>query len=103
MVIPHYVREIVEQVAFEARESEYIDQKSGVSTRMTITAMENVVSAAERRAYSNDEAETVVRVSDIYYAVPALTGKLELVYEGEQEGAVSVAQHLIGKAVSKNI
>jgi len=101
VVIPHYVREIVEQVAFEARESEYIDQKSGVSTRMTITAMENVVSAAERRAYSNDEAETVVRVSDIYYAVPALTGKLELVYEGEQEGAVSVAQHLIGKAVSK--
>ncbi|MCC5927553.1 MAG: AAA family ATPase [Bacteroidetes bacterium] len=99
--IPHYVREIIEQIAFEARESEYIDQKSGVSTRMTITAMENAVSAAERRALRNVESETTIRVCDIFYTVPSLTGKLELVYEGEQEGAVSVAQHLIGKAVSK--
>jgi len=99
--VPYYVRQIIEQVAFEARDSEYIDQKSGVSTRMTITAMENVVSAAERRAITNAETITSVRVSDLYYMVPALTGKLELVYEGEQEGAVSVAQHLIGKAISK--
>jgi magnesium chelatase subunit I len=99
--VPYYVRQIVEQVAFEARESEYIDQKSGVSTRMTITAMENVVSAAERRAVMNAETVSSVRVSDLYYMVPALSGKLELVYEGEQEGAVSVAQHLIGKAISK--
>lgn len=99
--IPHYVREIIEQIAFEARESEYIDQKSGVSTRMTITAMENAVSAAERRALKNKEEETTIRVCDIFYTVPSLTGKLELVYEGEQEGAVSVAQHLIGKSVTK--
>lgn len=100
IAIPHYVREIIEQIAFEARKSEYIDQKSGVSTRMTITAMENAVSAAERRAIINGENSSTVRVSDIFYTVPALTGKLELVYEGEQEGAVSVAQHLVGKAVS---
>lgn len=99
--IPHYVREIVEQIAFEARGSEYVDQKSGVSTRMTITAMEQVISAAERRAITTGETQTVVRISDIYYAVPALTGKLELVYEGEQEGAVRVAQLLIGKSIQK--
>lgn len=99
--IPHFVREIIEQIAFEARDSEYIDQKSGVSTRMTITAMENAVSAAERRAFHNKEDETCIRISDIFFTVPALTGKLELVYEGEQEGAASVAKHLIGKAVSK--
>lgn len=98
--IPHYVREIIEQIAFEARESEYIDQKSGVSTRMTITAMENAVSSAERRALRNAENVTTIRVCDLFHTVPALTGKLELVYEGEQEGAVSVAQHLIGKSIS---
>lgn len=99
--IPHYIREIIEQIAFEARESEYIDQKSGVSTRMTITAIENAVSSAERRALGCNETKAVIRVSDLFGAVPAITGKLELVYEGEQEGAVSVAQHLIGKAISK--
>jgi magnesium chelatase subunit I len=99
--IPHYVKEIIEQIAFEARDSEFIDQKSGVSTRMTITAMENAVSAAERRALHNSEDSTMIRVCDIFHTVPSLTGKLELVYEGEQEGAVSVAQHLIGKAVSR--
>ncbi len=98
--IPEVYREIIEQAAFEARNSEYVDQKSGVSTRMTITAMEQVVSSAERRAVLNGENQTVLRISDIYHMVPALTGKLELVYEGEQEGAISVAKHIIGRAVS---
>lgn len=99
--VPEVYREMVEWVAFEARESEYVDQKSGVSTRMTITAMEQMISAAEQRAILNGEQETCVRVTDLYHIVPALTGKLELVYEGEQEGAISVAKLLIGKAVNK--
>lgn len=98
--IPDLYRTILEYVAFEARDSEYIDQKSGVSTRMTITAMEQVVSEAERRAVHNKEKEATLRMTDLYFMVPALTGKLELVYEGEQEGAVNVAKHIIGKAVS---
>ena len=98
--IPELYRTVLENVAFEARNSEYIDQKSGVSTRMTITAMEQVISAAERRAVHNGEKETVLRITDLYYMIPALTGKLELVYEGEQEGSVSVAKHIIGKAIN---
>jgi magnesium chelatase subunit I len=94
-------REIIEQTAFVARDSEYIDQKSGVSTRMTITAMEQVFSSAERRAVINDEKNVQVRIADIFHMIPALTGKLELVYEGEQEGAISVAKHIIGKAINK--
>jgi magnesium chelatase subunit I len=94
-------REIIEQTAFVARDSEYIDQKSGVSTRMTITAMEQVFSSAERRALINDEKSAQVRIADIFHMIPALTGKLELVYEGEQEGAISVAKHIIGKAINK--
>tara|TARA_R110001599_G_scaffold1889_4_gene9724 strand:- start:149301 stop:150800 length:1500 start_codon:yes stop_codon:yes gene_type:complete len=94
-------REIIEQTAFVARDSEYIDQKSGVSTRMTITAMEQVFSSAERRAVINDEKNAQVRIADIFHMIPALTGKLELVYEGEQEGAISVAKHIIGKAINK--
>ncbi len=94
-------REIIEQAAFEARDSEYIDQKSGVSTRMTITAMEQVFSSAERRAIMNGENKAHVRIADIFHMVPALTGKLELVYEGEQEGAINVAKHVIGKAINK--
>lgn len=101
--IPEIFREVIEQAAFEARESEYVDQKSGVSTRMTITAMEHLISSAERRAVVNGESETSVRVSDLFHIVPALTGKLELVYEGEQEGAISVAKHIIGKAISKTL
>ncbi|MEX1122596.1 MAG: AAA family ATPase [Balneolales bacterium] len=101
VILPHFVREIVEQVAVEARGSEYIDQKSGVSARMTITALEHIISSAERRAVSNGEKKIIIRVSDIYYAVPALTGKLELVYEGEQEGAINVAKHLIGASINK--
>jgi magnesium chelatase subunit I len=93
-------REIIEQVAFDARESEYVDQKSGVSTRMTITAMEQVYSSAERRALTLGEKSAIIRISDLFHMVPALTGKMELVYEGEQEGAINVAKHIIGKAVN---
>lgn len=99
--VPDFVREIVEEMAFEARNSEFIDQKSGVSTRMTITALEQIISAAERRAIFLNSPRATVRISDVFYAVPALTGKLELVYEGEQEGAVRVAKLIIGKAINK--
>ena len=99
--VPELYREIIEKAAFEARESEYVDQKSGVSTRMTITALEQVVSSAERRSILNNEKETTIRIADLYHMVPALTGKIELVYEGEQEGAINVAKHILGKAISK--
>ncbi len=98
--VPHYFREIVEQIAFEARESEYIDQKSGVSARLTRAALEDLISAAERRALLTNETETTVRIGDLAAVEPAITGKVELVYEGEQEGAQSVAQMLIGKAIA---
>ncbi len=97
--VPHYFREIIEQIAFEARESEYVDQKSGVSARMTRAALEDLISAAERRALLCGEAETTVRPSDLVHVEPAVTGKVELVYEGEQEGAQNVARLLIGRAV----
>ncbi|MEO9884917.1 MAG: magnesium chelatase [Balneola sp.] len=99
--VANVYRNIIEQTAFEARDSEYIDQKSGVSTRMTITAMEQVISSAERRAVLNNEKASQIRIADIFHMIPALTGKLELVYEGEQEGAISVAKHIIGKAINK--
>jgi len=101
VTVPHIIKELLEQVAFEARDSEYIDQKSGVSTRMTITAMEQLISAAERRAILNAEEQTTARITDVFHIVPALTGKLELVYEGEQEGVLNVAKHLIGKGLKK--
>lgn len=91
--------DLVEQIAFEARKSEYVDQKSGVSARMTITALENLVSAAERRALRTNEKNTHVRVGDFWGLVPSITGKIELVYEGEQEGPYIVALNLIGKAI----
>lgn len=99
--IPHYVREIVEQTAFEARESEYVDQKSGVSARMTRAALELVVSAAELRAALAGETATTLRLTDLLAMEPALSGKMELVYEGEQTGAAAVARLLVGKAVKK--
>ncbi|SMO91133.1 magnesium chelatase [Gracilimonas mengyeensis] len=99
--ISELFREIIEKAAFEARDSEYVDQKSGVSTRMTITALEQVVSSAERRAIVNGEDSTEIRIADLYHMVPALTGKIELVYEGEQEGALNVAKHILGKAIGK--
>lgn len=93
------VRDLIEQIAIEARESEYVDSKSGVSARMTISAFETLLSAAERRALLNGEKSTYVRISDLYSVVPAICGKVELVYEGEVEGPVIVAQNLIGKAI----
>ena len=99
--VPPVMKKLLEQIAFEARESEYIDQKSGVSTRMTITAMEQLVSSAERRILLANEEATTVRITDLFHVVPALTGKLELVYEGEQEGVLNVAKHLIGKAIKQ--
>ncbi len=97
--IPPYFREIIEHIAVEARASEYVDQKSGVSVRLTRSAIEDLVSAAERRALINGETETTVRISDLQFVEPAITGKVELVYEGEQEGPQNVARLLIGRAV----
>lgn len=91
--------DLVEQVAVEARGSEFVDAKSGVSARLTISAYEQVVAGAERRALINGESNTYVRVADFISAVPAITGKVELVYEGEQEGAGIVAEKLMGKAI----
>ena len=96
--VPELAKDILEQVAFEARESEYIDSKSGVSARMSITAYENLISTAERRAILNNERETTVRFSDLIGMIPSITGKVELVYEGEQEGTAFVANHLISEA-----
>lgn len=93
------VKDMVEQIAFEARSSEYIDKKSGVSARLTISAFENLVSNAERRMIINGEASTFVRIADFLGVIPAITGKIELVYEGELEGPAKVANMLIGKAV----
>lgn len=92
-------KDIIEQVAVEARNSEYVDVKSGVSARLTISAYENLVSAAERRAIKGKEKSTYVRMADFVGVIPAITGKIELVYEGEQEGAGIVAENLIGKAI----
>lgn len=93
------VKDLVEQIAFEARNSEYIDKKSGVSARLTISAFENLVSNAERRMIINNETTTFVRISDFLGVIPAITGKIELVYEGELEGPGKVANILIGKAI----
>jgi magnesium chelatase subunit I len=93
------VKDLVEQIAFEARNSEYIDKKSGVSARLTISAYENLVSSAERRMLVNGENGTFIRISDFLGVIPAITGKIELVYEGEQEGPAKVAGILVGKAI----
>lgn len=92
-------KDLIEQVAMEARASEYVDEKSGVSARMTISALEDLVAAAERRAIRNKESKTFARISDFIGVLPAITGKIELVYEGEQEGAGIVANSLVGKAI----
>ncbi|MCB0287822.1 MAG: magnesium chelatase, partial [Calditrichaeota bacterium] len=91
-------QELLEQIAFEARHSEYVDSRSGVSARLTIAGYENLISAAERRALLFGEERTFVRVADFWGVIPAITGKIELVYEGEQEGPLKVAHILIGKA-----
>lgn len=97
--VPELAKDILEQISFEARKSEFIDAKSGVSARLSITAFENLLSTAERRALTNGEDKTSVRLSDFMGVIPAITGKVELVYEGEQEGASEVAEQLISKAV----
>jgi len=97
--IPELALDLVEQISIEARKSEYVDAKSGVSARLSISALENLVSAAERRMLLNKEKSTQIRISDFHAVIPAITGKVELVYEGEQEGAGIVAQKLIGQAI----
>jgi magnesium chelatase subunit I len=99
--IPTYIREIVEQVAFSAREDKKVDKRSGVSQRLPISTLELVVSNAERRAVVNGESLALPRVSDIYAAMPGITGKLELEYEGEMKGADTVVRDLIRSAVGK--
>lgn len=99
VIVPHFFKEIIEQIAFEARKSEFVDQKSGVSARLTITAMENLVSNAERRAVFTGDRVIAPRICDLPHALPGMTGKIELVFEGEQEGSIKVSKALIGKAV----
>ena len=99
IAVPDLAKDLLEQIVFEARESEYVDAKSGISARLSISAYENLVSTAERRSLLNNEDKTVVRLSDFMGVIPAITGKIELVYEGEQEGASQVAQNLIGEAI----
>ncbi|MBZ5728673.1 MAG: magnesium chelatase [Acidobacteriia bacterium] len=101
MRVPDYIREVVEQLAFLAREDKRIDKRSGVSQRLPISALENVVSNAERRALKAKEAVAVPRILDLYSALPAITGKLELEYEGELKGGDTVARELIRTAVGK--
>jgi magnesium chelatase subunit I len=99
--VPRYVREVVEEVAFQARKEPKVDKRSGVSQRLPITVLEHVVSNAERRAVLNAEGIAVPRVSDVHAALPAITGKLELEYEGELKGADKVAADIIRAAVAQ--
>ncbi len=99
VVVADLVKRLIEQVAFEARGSEFVDKKSGVSARLTISAFENAVSAAERRAILNKEKTTQVWISDLIGIIPSITGKIELVYEGEQEGPYQVAMNLLDKSI----
>jgi magnesium chelatase subunit I len=97
--ISDLVKRLIEQISFEARASEYVDKKSGVSARLSISAMENAYSSAERRAIINKEKETQVWINDLVGIIPSITGKIELVYEGEQEGPFQVAMNLLEKAI----
>ena len=99
--VPNYIREIVEQIAFIAREDKKIDKRSGVSQRLPISVLENVVSNAERRALRARDSEAVPRVLDLYSALPSITGKIELEYEGELKGGENVARELVRAAVGK--
>ena len=99
VVIPVFMRDLVEEVAIQARKSEYVDQNSGVSARLPIALIENLVSNAERRALVTGETRVVTRVCDLQHAVSAVSGKVELVLEGEQEGAQNVARALLGRGV----
>ena len=97
--VPELAKDLLEQIVFEARESEFIDAKSGVSARLSITAFENLLSTAERRALISGDDKTMIRLSDFDGIIPAITGKVELVYEGEQEGAQVVAETLVKNAI----
>lgn len=97
--VPELAKDLLEQISFEARESEYIDAKSGVSARLSITAYENLLSAAERRLLTSGDSKTAIRLGDFVGVIPSITGKVELVYEGEQEGAAGVAMSLIEASV----
>ncbi len=97
--VPDLAKDLLEQISFEARKSEYVDAKSGVSARTSITAYENLLSTAERRSLMSGATNTMVRLSDFLGVIPSITGKIELVYEGEQEGADTVAAMLIDEAV----
>jgi len=99
LVIPYYFREIIEMTAMQARTSEYVDQKSGVSARLTISSIENLISNAERRAIINNDDMIMPRMCDALSIIPGITGKVELVFEGEQEGATKVAKALVSKSV----
>ncbi|HEY8225694.1 MAG TPA: hypothetical protein VIG25_10480 [Pyrinomonadaceae bacterium] len=101
LIIPEFIREIVEQIAFEARDDSHIDKHSGVSQRMPITVMESVVSNAERRSLLTGEKAIVARIADVYAAIPSMTGKMELEYEGEQVGATHIARDLIKRAAGE--
>ncbi|MGH9572498.1 MAG: magnesium chelatase [Candidatus Acidiferrales bacterium] len=99
--IPGYIREVVEEIAFQARDDKRIDKRSGVSQRLPISTLENVLSSAEQRAARSRDSSVVARVSDVYAAIPAMTGKFELEYEGELRGADNIARDLIRAAVGK--
>ena len=101
LLLPDFIRRTVEQIAFEARKDQRVDKRSGVSQRLPISVMENVLSNAERRGFVTGEETIVPRISDIYAALPSITGKLELEYEGEQRGAANIARELIRAAVGK--
>ena len=101
LLITDFIRETIEQIAFEARDDQRIDKHSGVSQRLPITVMESVVSNAERRALTTEEEQIVPRIADIYAAIPSMTGKIELEYEGEQIGAHRIAKDLIKRAAGQ--
>lgn len=97
--VPNLAKDLLEQISFEARDNEYIDSRSGISARLSISAFENLLSTAERRTIKNKEDKTLLRFGDFLGVIPAITGKIELVYEGEQEGSAYVAEQLIADAV----
>ena len=99
VTVPDLCKVLIEQIAMEARKSEYVDQKSGVSARLTIAAYENLVSTAERRVLRENKPNTSVRIADFIGVIPGITGKIELVYEGELEGPSNVAYRLLGQAI----
>jgi magnesium chelatase subunit I len=99
--VPQYLRQVVEEIAFQAREDKRVDRRSGVSQRLPITTLESLISSAEQRAARTGEKSVVARVADVYAALPAITGKLELEYEGELKGADTIARELIRTAVGR--